>query len=211
MSLINKFVAGSVALGMSLCCASFSYAQQASQAPVDGAAGTNAETTKPDAILFRIENIKPVANEEGLTEKCTFIVTVYNRTQKEVEEANIDLFWRDAISAKYRVNMGSGEVTSVSPQEAMTVIHKNIVLEKIFPHEQKSFESEVETDKCFLLLDQVEYKVNTCIAAGDNIQIKNNQRIGNGSCIGSFDYVNSKNPEYYSEFKDVPESVLQKQ
>ena len=35
--------------------------------------------------------------------------------------------------------------------------------------------------------------------------------MGNGSCTGAFDYVNTQNPEYYSEFKDIPESELEKQ
>lgn len=206
MSLINKFIAGGISLGMAFGAATLSCAEEA---PVDNQEPVTEETSKPDAILFRIENIKPVENENGLTEKCTFILTVYNRTQKEVEEAEIDLFWRDEISAKYKIE--NDEVMAVSKEAATTVIHKNMLLEKIFPHEQKSFEGEVETDKCFLLLDQVEYKVNTCIAAGDNIPVKDNKRLGVGSCTGSFDYINSKNPEYYSEFKDVPESVLEKQ
>lgn len=207
MSLINKFITGGISFVMALCAASVSYAQQASAPEAQEAVAE--ETSKPDAVLFRIENIKPVENENGLTDRCTFILTVYNRTQKEIEEAEIDLFWRDEISAKYKVE--NEEVTAVSKEAATTIIHKNMLLEKIFPHEQKSFEGEVETDKCFLLLDQVEYRVNTCIAAGDNIPVKDNKRMGNGSCTGSFDYINSKNPEYYSEFKDVPESVLEKQ
>ena len=207
MSLINKFITGSISLAMSLCAATISYAQEAPAPAAQEAVAE--ETSKPDAVLFRIENIKPIENENGLTDRCTFILTVYNRTQKEIEEADIDLFWRDEISAKYKVE--NEEVMAVSKEAATTIIHKNMLLEKIFPHEQKSFEGEVETDKCFLLLDQVEYRVNTCIAAGDNIPVKDNKRMGNGSCTGSFDYINSKNPEYYSEFKDVPESVLEKQ
>ena len=207
MSLINKFITGGISFVMALCAATISFAQEA---PVpEGQEAVVGETSKPDAVLFRIENIKPVENENGLTDRCTFILTVYNRTQKEIEEAEIDLFWRDEISAKYKVE--NEEVMAVSKEAATTIIHKNMLLEKIFPHEQKSFEGEVETDKCFLLLDQVEYRVNTCIAAGDNIPVKDNKRMGNGSCTGSFDYINSKNPEYYSEFKDVPESVLEKQ
>ena len=30
-------------------------------------------------------------------------------------------------------------------------------------------------------------------------------------CSNNFDYIDSKNPEYYSEFNDVPESVIAQQ
>ena len=119
---------GGVALGMTLFSAAFSHAQQAVPNPEQDAAAVNPETSKPDAILFRIENIKPIANEEGLTTKCSFIVTVYNRTQKEVEEADIDFFWKDDISAKYRVE--SDSVVAVGKEEATTIVQKNMILEK---------------------------------------------------------------------------------
>ena len=167
-------------------------------------------TSEANAIIFRIEDIKPQRNENDLVDKCTFMVTVFNRMDKEVKEANLDFIWKDSISAKYKIQ--DDDVKAVTkPSEALTVITKAITLENVPPHQQKSFEFTVDTDKCFLLLDQLEYKVNSCIADGDQIVVRNNRRIGTGSCMGRFDYINSKNPEYYSEFKDVPESVLQQQ
>lgn len=167
-------------------------------------------TSEANGIIFRIEDIKPQKNENDLVDKCSFMVTVFNRMDKEVQEANLDFIWKDSISAKYKIQ--DGDVKTVAkPEEALTVITKAITLEKVPPHQQKSFEFTVDTDKCFLLLDQLEYKVNSCIAEGDKIVVRNNRRIGTGSCMGRFDYINSKNPEYYSEFKDVPESVLQQQ
>lgn len=79
------------------------------------------------------------------------------------------------------------------------------------PHRQKSFTSEVATDKCFSLLDNVEYTVKSCINEGETLEMKDSKIVGAGSCTGNFNYINSKNPEYYSEFKDVPDSVLEKQ
>lgn len=167
-------------------------------------------TSEENAVIFRIEDIKPQKNEKDLVDKCGFMVTVFNRMDKEVKEANIDFIWKDSISAKYKVKDDSVKAVD-KPQEALTVVTKAITLENVPPHQQKSFEFTVDTDKCFLLLDQLEYKVNSCIAEGDKIVVRNNRRIGTGSCVGRFDYINSKNPEYYSEFKDVPESVLLQQ
>ena len=202
MSLIKKITFG-LTFGMAMCLAATSYADEPQKKEFE-------KTSDAGAILFRIENIKPLANEEGLTDRCSFLVTVYNRMEKKVEKINMDFRWQDAIAKKYQIVDDSVEPVD-DPKEAITYMMKHIELENIFPHQQKSFEEIVTTDKCFLLLDQLEYKVNDCIAEGDKITVKNNQQTNRGSCINNFNYINSKNPEYYSEFKDTPDSVLEQQ
>ena len=195
MSLINKIAASGLACGMIL----FS---------VNANAASDA-TSKDNGIIFRVENIETIKNEQGLTTHCEFYVTVYNRTSKAVKEADLVLSWKDDVSGKYRVGDGNVEVVTDQAQVTQT-ISQNVKLKDIEPHQQKSFKQVVETDKCYLLFDNVEYKVPLCVAEGDEIKVKNNRRMGNGSCTGVFDYVNTQNPEYYSEFKDMPESDLEK-
>jgi hypothetical protein len=92
-------------------------------------------TSEANAIIFRIEDIKPIRNENELVDKCGFMVTVFNRMEKEVKEANLDLIWKDSISAKYKIQ--DDDVKAVSKQEeALTIITKAITLEKIPPHQQ---------------------------------------------------------------------------
>ncbi|MEE6207272.1 MAG: hypothetical protein VZR95_04380 [Alphaproteobacteria bacterium] len=168
------------------------------------------DTSDVGAILFRVENIEPVRNKDGFIDRCSFMVTVYNRMEKEVKEAVLELRWIDTISNKYDVR--NGEVVVSDDEEASeTEITKTVKLSSIMPHRQKSFTSEVATDKCFSLLDNVEYTVKSCINEGESLEMKDSKIIGAGSCTGNFNYINSKNPEYYSEFKDVPDSVLEKQ
>lgn len=168
------------------------------------------ETSEEDSILFRIENIKPIANADGLIEKCSFVVTTFNRMDKAVKEAKLDLNWEDNISAKYAI--AGNEVKAKNAEESLTVINTSVEIENIPPHFQKSFEGVVETDKCFLLLDNLEYTVEKCILDGEKQEMKNNKVVNkNGGCERNFNYINSANPEYYTEFKDVPESVLTKQ
>jgi len=197
MKLINQFILPVLAFG----CAFISTASVAAE---------NVATSEANAILFRIENIKPVENEDGLTDKCKFFITLYNRLDKDIKEVNMHLQWSDNIAAKYVIDQD--KVVAVdNAKQAVTLVEKDIVLEKIPSHKQKSFEEYVDTDKCFLLLDQLTYKVDNCIAEGDKVVYKDNKLIGKGSCISNFNYINSKNPEYYSEFQDVPESVLEEQ
>ena len=195
MSLINKIVASGLACGMIL----FSV----------GANAASDSTSREDGIIFRIENIKPMKDEQGLISQCEFYVTVYNRTDKAVKEAELNLSWKDNISGKYK--LGQKEVEVENDEAKITqILHQNVKLKDIEPHQQKSFKQVIDTDKCYLLFDNVEYNVPVCIADGDEIKVRNNRRMGNGSCVGMFDYVNTHNPEYYSEFKDVPESDLEK-
>lgn len=194
MNLISKFMASGLAFGLVLASTT---AVQAAEA-----------TSRGDGVIFRIENIKPIANEEGVTSQCEFFVTVYNRMEKGINEAELSLSWTDNIAEKYEVKDNKLKVKE-DKEKAKFVINKIVNLKDLAPHQQKSFKEVLDTDKCFLLFDRVDYKVPTCYADGDEIRMRNNKRTSNGSCTAKFDYINSQNPEYYSEFKDVPESSLQ--
>lgn len=198
MNLINKIPAAAFA-AMLVAANAAAAAGEAEKEPSSAESG----------VIFRIENINPVKNKDDLVSKCEFFVTAYNRMDKSVEEAVLNLSWTDDVSAKYKVEDGKVK-TEKDKEKAKTVITKEVTLKDIAPHKQKSFKEVVDTDKCFLLLDSLEYKVSSCIAEGDNIKIKDNKRVGSGSCAGVFDYVNSQNPEYYSEFKDLSAEELEK-
>lgn len=169
----------------------------------------NEETSQTGAVLFRIENIEPQKNKDDLIDKCKFMVTVYNRTAKEISNASLKFKWQDNIDNKYKV-VGD-KIETKSEQTAKTIIEKEVILEKMLPHMQKSFAQIVDTDKCFLLFDQLEYTVESCYYADENVVIKDGKKSGNGSCTSIFNYINTQNPEYYSEFKDVPDSIIEKQ
>ena len=179
MNFMNKFIASGLTLGFALCLTAVSHAEEPAK--------QIEKTSDAGAILFRIENIKPLTNEDGMTDKCSFLVTVYNRMEKKVEKIDMDFRWKDTIAKKYQV-VGD-EVKAVSEKEAETYVYKHVDLENIFPHQQKSFEQVVSTDKCFLLLDQLDYKVNDCVAEGDKIQMRDNHKMNSGSCISRFNYI----------------------
>lgn len=195
MSLINKILASGLACGIALTSANFAQAY-------DG-------TSRGNGVIFRVENIKPIQNEDGLTTECEFMVTVYNRMDREIKEAELLLSWTDNVPGKYKIVDGSLQ-TEKDEEKAKTVISHKLTLKDLAPHQQKSYKEVIETERCFLLLDQVSYNVPLCIADGDDVKMKNNRRTSNGSCLDAFDYINSQNPEYYSEFKDIPDSDIEK-
>lgn len=168
------------------------------------------DTSDVGAIIFRIENIQPVTNKDGLIDKCNFIVTAFNRMDKAVKEAKLKFSWEDNISGKFSL---SGQDIKVNKgKSAKTIVSAAVTMNDIASHTQKSFQASVDTDKCFLLFDNLTYTVDSCLKEGEKVQVKNSKIVNKGKgCAGNFDYIDSKNPEYYSEFKDVPESVIAKQ
>lgn len=168
------------------------------------------ESSTAGAILFRIENIKPIADKDGLINKCNFMVTAFNRMSKAVKEAKLNFEWEDNISAKYSI--AGQEIKVNSGDAARTLVNASITMYDIAPNTQKSLEASVDTDKCFLLFDNLKYTVDSCLNEDDKVEMKDSKIVSKGDgCKNNFDYIDSKNPEYYSEFKDVPESVIAKQ
>ena len=175
---------------------------EANQAGKTTDSATAEETSKPEAILFRVENITPITNKEGVTDECGYILTVYNRSDRPLKEAKLVLTWVDNLSGKYRLK--ENQLKVISGEKAVSYINSEITLDGVAPHKQKSFEQKVKTDKCYLLLDNTKFNVTSCNVEGLS-------KVEGETCQSLFNYIDSKNPEYYSEFKDVPASVLEKQ
>ena len=189
------------------------------------------KTSDVGTVIFRIENIQPVKNKEGSIMSCSFVVTVYNRLDTMVKEANLNFVWQDNITGQYlkRIDESSklnpDEITSnfssdFSANEPSSSLKgpgkfKPIIapvkLFNIAPHSQKSFSNSVDTDKCFLLFDNLNYTIESCSLEGDEAIVKDNEVIRSADCKDKFNYINSKNPEYYVEFGDVPENIVQDQ
>lgn len=193
MSLVNK-----IALSGLILCLTFSAAGNALAEETK-----KKESSDANGILFRIENIEPQKNQEGLIDKCKFLITAYNRMNVGVKSATMEFKWTDTISNKFKVE--GDEVKAVDDKQAKTVISKEVTIDTLGSHKQRSYEEVVETDKCFLLFDSLSFAVKNCYLDDGS------SSTGKGGCANKFDYITSKNPEYYSEFKDVPDSVLEQQ
>lgn len=199
MSRFNKILLSGTALLMAVSVISPVSAEEKKEASSDAG-----------AIIFRIENIKPIADKDGLINKCNFVVTAFNRMNKGVREAKLNFQWQDNISAKYAVQ--GQEIKVNSKDAAKTIVSTEMTMNDIAPHSQKSFEGSVNTDKCFLLFDNLQYNVISCSNEGDKVEMRNSKIVNEeNGCSNNFDYIDSKNPEYYSEFNDVPESVIAQQ
>ena len=229
MSTFNKSVV--LSLVSLLFSASLVFAAANSQSEGE-AAKKSEKTSDAGTIIFRIENIQPIKDKHGDVKQCSYVITAYNRLNQTVKEANLKFVWRDNITGQYlkRIDESSkltaDEITeSLSSEAPVSTATKSLKSEakfqpitsevKVFniaPHSQKSFSNTVDTDKCFLLFDNLDYTVKDCLLDGEENVVKDNKVVRSGSgCVDKFNYINSKNPEYYAEFGDVPENIVQDQ
>ena len=126
-------------------------------------------------VLFKIHDIKPVKNKEGVVTDCEFALTLYNRSPKSIDAATLDLTWTDegiasVIEEEKRqeksedknavksLNQKVSQPNKIKTEEvADTTLKTSIILPQIKPFRQVSLRSQLKSDKCFLMLENVEY------------------------------------------------------
>ena len=178
------------------------------------------ETTKPRAVLFKIHEIKPLENTEGQITNCDFLVTFYNRTTDSMRQAKIEMGWTDKISERYAIGEDDKPAAEKTParsvrdsrnsQQSLGAVTTTVEMPALGSHKQATVRGSVKTEKCFMLLDSLNYNVASCsiIGKGDNnsADARRNRVASSrstGECANLFQYVDSKNPEYYNEFKNI--------
>lgn len=198
----NRKVFGAVLGVLMGTCVSAALAQNA---PV--AAGLSGKT---DAILFKIHEIQPLKNAEGMVIACNFNATFYNRSPKDISNASLRLSWRDeAISSvisdekKERAAQEPGRIvgnqTSYTERVTPAEISATIDLPALKAYKQITLHSKIQADRCFLLLNDATFTVNSC-QASETTGIRGASA---SNCGGLFNFVSAKNPEYYREFKKI--------
>ena len=68
---------------------------------------------------------------------------------------------------------------------------------------QAVVEAKINTDRCFLLIEDVEYKAKDCRTSSSQ---GGETRTSSGNCDGLFMFVSPKDAQYYLEFKATPVS-----
>ena len=216
MSILRKAWCSTLALAFT----AGAFAVQAQEA-----APAEEQTTKPRAVLFKVHDIKPVENTEGVITHCDFLVTFYNRTTDSLRQAKIDMGWTDEITERYMIE-GTGEEektastarprasrNSRNAEPVLGEITTSVDMPALGAYKQATVKGSVKTEKCFLLLDNLEFNVASCSIIGQTNDSGSSARSSRRSrvtasrntseCANLFEYVNSQNPEYYDEFKNI--------
>lgn len=169
-----------------------------------------------NSILFKIHDITPVRNSDGLVTSCDVGATFYSRLQNDVSNVSLRLSWIDDVVNETiaREERAQKEATrlrrTTSRYSTASFNSKNIVLNlklpTIRPDQQVTLKTKVNTDRCFLLMNDPEISVTNC-GTGNSAANKNS----GVSCANMFRFVSVKDPEYYTEFQSISLEELKKQ
>ncbi len=166
-----------------------------------------------NGILFKIHDVVPVKNSSGLITSCDFGATFYNRTADAISDAQINLTWEDEViddainyerrEAKEALRSKRTNVSRYNTSTYNTVgVSMPLRLPPLKSNQQVTLKSKINTDRCFLLMNDVDVKVVSCriISSSDKKGVNSSN---SKACEDLFRFVSDKNPEYYSEFKEI--------
>lgn len=171
----------------------------------------NAVAQTPQSVLFKVSDIVPLKNADNATVACEFNATFFNRSDKDLSNVVIKLDWEDevvsqTIDEEKKEEKNSGSIfgqRNFSRTEANTAktIGTQISLPPMPAMRQVVSKQKIQTDRCFLLLNKLEYQVNSCKASSPNAT--NNGGATSEECKDIFVFIDSENPEYYTEFQGL--------
>lgn len=160
------------------------------------------------SVLFKIHDVAPEKDVNGLVTGCNISITLFNRYDRALSNTQLQLSWDDEVvddiisqeemSRKEALRRDPSARLSRYPTSANTasIVSTVVKLPLINAHQQISLKNKINTDRCFLLLNDMNVKVNTCTFAGEG----NNNMKG---CSAEFQYISPKDPQYYTEFKEI--------
>ena len=164
----------------------------------------NALAEESAQVLFKLHNVTPVTNSSGLIQGCEFSATFYNRTGSDISNASVDLSWQDDVVNNAIKNEQAQEQKTSSTRRRATArastasldtgkLFVKINLPPLKNDRQITLKNKVNTDKCYLLLGDVDINIASCSFDGKNDK----------ACANMFHYVTSSDQQYYVDFKDV--------
>ena len=165
-----------------------------------------------EAILFKVHDIKPVKNSKDVVNACDFYVTFYNRSNKDINGAQLDLIWEDDSlldiiddeKEKSAEKNKNGENVaadfSYTQQTNPVQLTASVNMPAIKSFKQITVRQSIKTDRCYILLDNLSINVKSCAVK----QTGSSSSLGaNNTCNGLFRFVSQESPEYYTDFKPV--------
>jgi len=217
----------------------------AAMAMLFGAVAVNAADTEGDnefaskiasgenVVLFKIHDVKPVKNDDGVITDCEFGMTLYNRSPKSVDAATMNLAWFDQgisdvialeenLAVEEALNPKVKKVASLKQDVSMAKTEDfvaadlvtSISLPQIRPFRQVSLKSKLKSDRCFLLIEDVNFSFSECKvtepSASSTKRLSAARVADDSGCKSLFRFVSPRDPEYYREFQKVAFNEEQK-
>ena len=171
-------------------------------------------TTRDNAVIFKIHDIKPV-DDEGVVIGCDFFVTLYNRTSVNFRSFTINLDWMDEVESEFKFDKYVESVIGLEEANKQkeflgdkfdTKPLKTAVTVNAFGADtQISIKSHIDSEKCYLLLKEANFTVTPCdiVRTADSMLTSSSQE-----CTTLFQFVDTSNPEYFGQFKNISATEL---
>ncbi len=178
-----------------------------------------ADEDKTEELLFKIHDITPVQNREGEVIACDFNTTFYNRSAYNLKEAMLDFTWKDAslesvINAEKdedaeKKNRNRNRAYSETERRTSKDVNTMIEVPALKPYKQVTVNNRINTDRCFLLIEKVDFEVKSCTAEGLASGGRSARRASQESPCGRlFKYVSPEDAQYYLDFKEITPDEL---
>ena len=181
----------------------------AAMAAVSSGRPAKEEADSNEAVLFKIHDIIPEKDSDGKVTHCNIGATFFNNTKIDIANASISLGWDDEVigetidqeerAEKEQKRLNTRTARSRYSTAGFTTkdIKATLKLPPLKAGQQVSLKTKIATDRCFLLLNDMDVNVGNCGTASMN------ERISRGGCNNLFRYISPKMPEYYVEFKEI--------
>ena len=171
----------------------------------------NMANATDETVIFKIHDVVPVKDADGRVVSCELGATFFNRTGSEITNTSLNLIWADEVVAE-AINQEERNAREQQKANRQAVARYNtasynsrdVLLNLRLPpmkaNQQVTLKSKLTTDRCFLLLNNVEVNVLNCSMT----KTENDKKVVNKSeCKDLFRFIGPKSAEYYYEFKEI--------
>lgn len=178
-------------------------------------------TTRSDAVIFKVHDVEPVL-VEGVVTGCDYTVTLYNRTSINFRNFTINLDWEDPVDERFRFDRYAEAVMSqeefskykevIKEDNNKKAVNTSVTVNAFGADKQISVRSHIDSEKCYLMLSEAQYTVTPCdivrnVDAMGGMNLSADQK----DCTPLFQFVSTKNPEYFGKFKRISLTDQEKQ
>jgi hypothetical protein len=158
-------------------------------------------------IIFKIHDVVPEKDADGKVVYCNVGATFFNRTIADASNVSLELKWNDnvigdIIDIEDREEKESKRTNTKEPRARYSTssftsrdVTTLLKLPPIKRNQQITLRAKIDTDRCFILLEDMDINVVNCGTLVDST--------AKGACNKYFQYISPKVGEYYKDFKEI--------
>ncbi|MDD4556860.1 MAG: hypothetical protein PHE89_06010 [Alphaproteobacteria bacterium] len=149
-----------------------------------------------EAILFKIQDINPVKNSDGVITSCDFLAVFFNRTPNTLNGASLELSWQDKSIDELENFDKKNTNKSRNTRSIAPKISASIELSSIKSLKQVAVRSRLQSENCFVLMEEVSVQSRSCTME----MVSSSGGKATKQCGKMFLYVAPTDVAYYQEF-----------